>query len=150
MCLESITFLLSHIMEIYTTEISVLHCCLQFIIFISQIVDLLHDIVEILLQISWSSFLQLDRLLCFLFLQIKSLRTFERVAKAISQLMIYFDHCFLRYTSLYPSLSLGNQIACMKFNSVVIASLFRFFTDRRTSASAALLRLACHAHPTVL
>jgi len=137
-------------MEIYTTEISVLHCCLQFIIFISQIVDLLHDIVEILLQISWSSFLQLDRLLCFLFLQIKSLRTFERVAKAISQLMIYFDHCFLRYTSLYPSLSLGNQIACMKFNSVVIASLFRFFTDRRTSASAALLRLACHAHPTVL
>lgn len=70
MSVKAFDVLLTHITQIYA---AVLHANLQLGIFLLKKVDLLHDIVEVLLKISWGRFLGLKRLLGLPVFQIKRL-----------------------------------------------------------------------------
>ena len=70
MSVKAFDVLLTHITQIYA---AVLHANFQLGIFLLKKVYLLHDIVKVLLKISWGHFLGLKRLLGLLIFQIKRL-----------------------------------------------------------------------------
>ena len=70
MSVKAFDVLLTHITQIYA---AVLHANFQLGIFLLKKVYLLHDIVKVLLKISWGRFLGLKRLLGLLIFQIKRL-----------------------------------------------------------------------------
>ena len=73
MSLQAIAFSLGHFEKVEPIHGSILHACLQFIVFILKLTDLLHYVVEVLLEVSWCITLGFESLLSLLLLQIESL-----------------------------------------------------------------------------
>lgn len=63
---------------------SVLHACLQLVVFIFELRNLLHDIIKVLLEVSRRFLLGFECVLGLLFFQIERFRGFQWITEAVS------------------------------------------------------------------
>ena len=88
MGLKSITFGLGHFEEIQAVQSGILHVSFQFVVFVFELIDLLHDIIEVLLKVGWGSLLQLNCLLCLFLLNVERLGALQGITKAVCKLVV--------------------------------------------------------------
>lgn len=97
---------------------SILHPHLQLSIIILKRRDLLHDVVEVFLQVSWGTLDSLDRLLVLLLFQTECLGRPQGVPKRVCQLVIDLDDVIFGDASFYPALAVRDLVAWIERHAI--------------------------------
>lgn len=82
--LKSISLCLGHLHEIQAVQACILYRCLQFVVLVLELSDLLHDVVEVLTEVRGYYLSQLDGVLSLFLFQIERFGAFERVSETVS------------------------------------------------------------------
>ena len=82
--LKSISLCLGHLHEIQAIQACILYRCLQFVVLVLELSDLLHDVVEVLTEVRGYYLSQLDGVLSLFLFQIERFGAFERVSETVS------------------------------------------------------------------
>lgn len=104
-----------------------MHDCFHFSILRFELCYLLHDLIEVLIQISWSSFGRLNILV--LLFEVESLRVFQRIAEIIGELVVNLDDLLFLLLTLVETLAAWDTIRGVKLDFLIV----EFFGCRHAS-----------------